>query len=301
MAITHGRFAHIINPVASDPGSRFNFVQQVTFNSMLAARRMAEQTKSEQICINFYSSQFPEDRGMLPEEFYATQDLDRSILDNYALQNGRKLPFLADIINRVYLETDEDYMIYTNVDIGLMPSFYMAVDEAVRSGLDAFTINRRSISEKYTSVEQLPEMYADPGEPHRGWDCFVFRREIIPDLNLGQVCVGAPLVGLAMLANLIVFSNNFKQFTEEHWTFHIGNDRKWNRKANQVYARHNRMELQSILPELSTRIGGFPIDSPPGVYLRNHNNPIRAWFYEWTRSLYIPVKFTKKLKRSSLS
>jgi hypothetical protein len=273
----------------------------MTFNSMHAARQTAEKLAGKQIRVNFYSAQYPEDHVMLPSGFFATPDLDRSILDIYPIQNGRKLPFLADIISRAFHSSDDEYIIYTNVDIGLMPSFYVRVVEAIRSGLDAFTINRRSISDHFNSIEQLPQMYADPGEPHRGWDCFVFRRDIYLDMRLGQLCVGAPLIGLAMLTNLLAFSTKFKQFTDEYLTFHLGNDRKWGRKHNQIYAKHNQNEIQRLLPGLDALIGGFPPSTPLAIYLRNHSNPIRAWLYDQMRSIYIPAKFTKPFKHNRQS
>lgn len=290
--------AHIVNPVAVKQDSRFYFIQQVTFKSMQIAKETCEKYAQGEININLYSAQFPEDRAIVPEGFIVSPDLDRSILDLYSIPNGRKLPFISDVISRVSSTSTDDIVIYTNVDIGLVPDFYRNVVTLIKSGYDAFTINRRSISDHYQSIEQLPLMYTDHGEPHRGWDCFVFRREICSDLHLGYICVGAPLIGLAMLANLMAFSKKFTQFTEEHWTFHLGNDRKWRDKANRIYARHNQQEIQRLLPELDVKIGGFPLHTPPAVYIRNHSNPIRAWIYDGIRSVYFPAKFIRPFNRT---
>ena len=282
--------AHILNPVAVPAESPFAFAQQVTFESMRAARAFA----APEIQVELYTAQYPEDRLILPRGFTPTPDLERSILDLGTFEPRRKLPFLADILERLYGASEAEYFIYTNADIGLLPHFYRFVAAAIREGYDAFTINRRTIPARYTSLEALPAMYADLGEPHRGWDCFVFRRDVLPRFDLGKICLGAPLVGLTMLANLMSTALRFRQYTREHLTFHLGNDRRWNSGKQSAYARHNRREALRILRSLDTALGGFPSGSPPARYLRWQRTPWRAWLYRQLMRVYIPARFTRK-------
>ncbi len=78
----------------------------------------------------------------------------------------RKLPLIKDILGRLYDASDAEYFIYTNVNIGLMPNFYVAVNAIIESGYDAFVINRRTISlrcrESGIEVPPLPQMAQVP-------------------------------------------------------------------------------------------------------------------------------------------
>lgn len=286
------KIAHIINPVAAEIGSRFHFVQQVTYHTMQVARSFS----ARDVEIEFLSVQYPEDHEIIPENFSCTPDLERSVLDLGSFRHPRKLPLLFDILSLADENSSAEYLIYTNVDIGVMPYFYRSVATYIREGFDAFTINRRTISEHYQDFAEIPLMYADFGEPHRGWDCFVFRREIIPDFRLGSVCVGAPLIGLALLSNLMVYSEKFRQFKKEHLTFHLGNDRSWHNSPFVDYATHNQRQVLQILRELDTESGGFSRQSPPGRYLFYQRYPILARLYAALMKLYIPAKYTRHIR-----
>lgn len=282
--------AHLINPVAVPAEHPLAFAQQVTFESMRAARRYA----LLEIQVDLLSAQYPEDHAIRPSDFIPTPDLTRSILDFGHFEPPRKLPLLADILERLYHASEAEYFVYTNVDIGLMPHFYRFLAAAIAEGHDAFTINRRTISARYTTLEALPLMYADLGEPHRGWDCFVFRRDVVPRFALGKICLGAPLVGLTMLANLMTNARQFRQYTREHLTFHLGNDRRWNSGRQSAYAAHNQREALRILRNLDSTLHGFPNGSPPARYLRWQRSPWRAWLYRQLMRIYIPARFTRK-------
>jgi hypothetical protein len=285
--------AHIVNPVYVPPTSRFYFIQKVTYESMRVAREYALPALE----VDLFSAQYPEDHSVLPAGFHQTPDLDRSVLDLGKFSPPRKLPLLSDIIQRLYTASEAEYFIYTNVDIGLQPHFYQTVSRFLIEGHRAFTINRRIISEDYDKLDQLPLMHADSGEPHRGWDCFVFPRENVPLFHLGKVCLGAPLVGLVLLTNLIAFHDTFRQFPDEHLTFHIGDDRAWHGWRNP-YAAHNRREALNLLTDLDRLIGGFPRHSPPGSFLANHRHPFRAMLYDASRQVHIPLRFIQPMKRA---
>jgi hypothetical protein len=179
---------HIINPVIVDKSSDLYRAQPITFETMRIARDLA----LDLVEVSLLTAEYPEDRALVPEWFQPTPDLERSILDIGTFRKERRLPLLVDILNRLYTAApDADYLIYTNVDIGLMPYFYTAVKHMTEIGYDAFVINRRTIGKEHYDVQKLDLMYCEIGEKHPGYDCFVFKKSLYPTFKLGTACVGA--------------------------------------------------------------------------------------------------------------
>lgn len=286
------KMAHIVNPVLVHESSDLSIAQPITFETMQSARRFA----AGQVEVELHTAQYPEDHPMVPAGFSRTPDLERSVLDYGHFEKHRKLPLLRDILDRLYQATEAEYLIYTNVDIGLQPQFYLALNRFIEAGYDAFVINRRTISDRFTTVEQIPLMYAQIGEPHRGWDCFVFKRDAYTGYKLGSICLGAPRVGLVLLANLIAQADSFKEFKNQHLTFHLGNDRGWRGRGYSDYAAHNTQETLRILAELEGERGPFERSSPPGSFLFKHRR--LGFVYElWARYVHIPVEAKRRLSR----
>jgi hypothetical protein len=209
---------------------------------MIAAKEEAE----GKVEVELLTAQFPEDRSMVPTEFKATEDLSRSVLDLGDFKLQMKLPILADILERMYTESDAEYLIYTNVDIGLYPEFYAKVNRIIESGLDAFIINRRRLSADYTSVDDLADIYTDKGKKHPGFDCFVFHRDLFPQLVLKEVCIGVPFIGITLSQNLFALSKNFELFENEILTFHIGMEIIKGR-APREYFKYNQAQFWSAM------------------------------------------------------
>lgn len=241
------RLAHVINPVAIGPGSDLHIAQPVTFASMHFARQFSPSLYDVQLL----TAQYPEDHAVIPGFFTRTPDLTQSVLDYGSFSKPRKLPLIRDILDRLVEATDADHLIYTNVDIALMPGFYAAVCKLIEGGLDAFVINRRTISKQYTSPAELPLMYAEIGTPHLGFDCFVFRREHYARYDLGNTCIGAGGVGMMLTANLICFSERFMEFGNSHLTFHIGNDEGWRNRTLSDYSDYNLKEVMGVFRRLA--------------------------------------------------
>lgn len=254
------RFAHIVNPFSAKPGSHHAIAQPVSFASMLRAAKEAEGIAA----VELFTTQFPEDRTILPAGFTATRDLDRSVCDVAQVAGKRKLPLLGDILGRLHEASDADYFIYTNADIALMPGFYKMCAHFADKGYDAFVINRRRIPARFDSPAQLEEMYAEAGETHTGYDTLVFRRSLFEKFTLGNVVIGIPYGDTVLIHNLYAFAENFRLFTGKHLTFHLGMEltREWG-EADQY--RHNRKELKRILRILYPhfRIANFPGASLP--------------------------------------
>jgi len=259
------KIVHIINPVLVDESSDLFAAQPITFETM----RIAQEFARGHVDVALYSAQYPEDRPIIPEWFQMTPDLDRSILDIGSFHAKRKLPLIKDILDRLYDASDAEYFIYTNVDIALMPHFYITINKLFDAGYDAFVINRRTITDdRYQSIEEIPRMYSELGEPHPGHDCFVFKRDVYPRYRIGTVCIGINWVGRALIYNLACHAKNFKEFKRKHLTFHIGNDKIWKRGEYTDYVAHNKSETLRVLAELEEEYGILDKEEILASYLR---------------------------------
>lgn len=288
------KIAHIVNPVVVDKSSDLFIAQPITFETMRRAKKFAV----PEISVELFSAQYPEDKSMVPVDFTQTPDLDRSVSDVAEFKARWKLPLFKDILDRLYDASNADYFIYTNVDIALRPEFYYAVGSFIQQGYDSFVINRRTISDDYSAVEELNRMVADPGQLHRGWDCFIYPRRYYPRFKLFDVCLGSSRAGLALLANLVAFSHQFKEFKDEYLTYHIGDSRSWIRKEVLDYHAHNTAELMRILSALETECGPFSRNSIPGSYL--YRKRIFGLLYDaWSRHVYLPPGLSRFLNRIS--
>lgn len=245
------RLAHLVNPVRVGPESDLFVAQPVTFATMLQARNA---TPSD-ISVILLATGFPQDLEDLPEGILATPPLERSIRDLPGFNaSHRPLPFLADILDRLLEASDAEALVYSNVDIAVLPEFYSVVAGYLRRGYDAFVINRRTISDQFTSPDQIPDMIRQArngGTPHPGYDCFVFQRCLAGRFNLGHACIGANWSGRVLLANMVRHSRRFQEFRDLRLTFHIGDRRDWSRDQHNPYNQHNATELSRLLGPLS--------------------------------------------------
>jgi hypothetical protein len=247
--------SHIIHPVIVDSSCDLVVAQPITFETMKIAREFT----TDAFDISLYAIQYhDEDRIPLPECFIRVPEITRSIADIKTFKKRRKLALIKDILDALYeIAHDAEYLIYTNVDIALQPYFYQAVVRIIEQGYDAFVINRRTISDRYSSVNEIPLMYAEIGESHRGYDCFIFRRDIYPRFKLGTICIGTAWIGRTLLANMVTYSTKFKEFQNEHLTFHIGDSLPWRQDEYRDYFQENRNEYLKIFHQLETEHGEF--------------------------------------------
>lgn len=260
------KVAHIVNPVKVGEASDLYIAQPVTFVSMEAARRFS----SHEVDVSFFTAQYPEDRCIIPGGFVPAPDLERSVPDTRDFKIPRKLPLIKDILDRLYDNTSDEheYLIYTNVDIGLQPYFYRSVSTIAARGYDAFIINRRTIPDTYRHPGELPLMYGEVGESHKGWDCFVFKRSLYPRFRLGTACIGTGWIGRVLITNMAAFARRFKIFTDLHLTFHIGNEKSWKSGDYNDYLQHNRNECRKILETFEKELGPFDRTKIPGRFFR---------------------------------
>ena len=242
----------MINPVIVDKSSDLYIAQPITFETMQKAKKFAE----DQVEVALLTAQYAEDRALIPDGFRLTPDLERSVLDLGSFQKKRKLPVLADILDRLYeVAADAEYLIYTNVDIAVLPYFYVTVNALIERGYDAFVINRRTVEAIYDSPAEIPLMYAEAGNKHPGFDCFVFKREVYPQYELGGVCLGIPWIDHVLIINLVCHARNFSVFRKLHATFHLGDSQTWLKEKYADYYAHNKGEAREVLTALEQTHG----------------------------------------------
>lgn len=244
------KLAHIINPFRAKETQDLFLAQPITLKTMETAQDFS---RAYGLDVELYAVYYPEDEEVVPSKFIKTPPLDRSVLDVAKIQFKvpRRFPLLRDILDRIYVLTNADYLIYSNVDIALMPFFYVTIAKFIEKGFDGFSITRRTISKDYKGVEDIPLMYSEYGKNHPGQDCFVFKRDHYPSYQLFDVCVGAGGVGKAMLYNVICNAQKFRVFRNVHLTFHLGDDRRESVDAGYTqfgdYGRHNIYQVRQSI------------------------------------------------------
>lgn len=239
------KLAHIINPVNVTNFSDLHNAQPITFESMRLAKDFSVYKDSITLC----TTQYEEDHQIIPSFFQKCSNLERSVLDVNPKLTKRKLPLINDILNKLIEIPNQDYYIYTNVDIALMPHFYDAVYHYINKGHDAVVINRRRLSKKYKSVTELPMMFSDIGKSHPGFDCFVFKKELLQQFELDSICVGISFLEVSLVHNIFSFAQNPLYVPDAHLTFHIGMDVLVSRD-NDFYRHNKSIFFNSISPKI---------------------------------------------------
>lgn len=275
--------AHIVNPFRADKSSDLYTAQPITLQSMINAREKAKGIVSVDLMV----AQFKEDTGMVPAEFKHTRHLDRSVLDRHSFEKKIKLPLIMDILERMYESSTAEYLIYTNIDIGLYPDFYVSVNDFINQGYDAFIINRRRLKSHFTEVSDLPVIYQQQGKSHPGFDCFVFHRRIFPKLKLEGICIGVPFIEISFSQNLMALSSKFRLFDRETLTFHIGEE-IYRKRAPKDYFKYNQKQFWKIVPQLW-----------PDLALRKFPYYQLVWplrIIKWGLHPCIPIRLVLKLE-----
>jgi len=275
------KIAHVVNVFSPDYNSELYTAQPITLESM----RMAQEFVRGEVHVELFAAYYEEDAHVVPDYFSKTKPLTRSVLEAGSFHKKRKLPLIADILQRLFDATDADYLIYTNNDIILQPCFYQAVNVFIAGGIDAFIINRRRIKGDYTNVSELPLIFAEMGKSHPGFDCFVFKRDIFPKMHLEDICIGVPFIGVTLAHNLFCFARKFKLFDDVHLTKHIGMEILGQRDE---FYWHNRKAFNKNLKKLKPhiQISKFPYA----------DKPLFSRYYKWGRNPSLFVFMNLKLE-----
>jgi hypothetical protein len=243
------RLRHVVSPFAAAPGSPAARIQATTFASMEAAREFAAGAGAAAE-VSLRAAVLAADREHAAGWFADIRTLDRSAADYDLFQVRRPLPFLFDIIAAA-ADGGVEHMILTNVDICPLPHFYLAVSRLLDYGFDALIINRRTVADCGTSADQLPLLWADPGRPHEGYDCFVFGAAAARRFLRNDAVVGAGGVMRGLIYNLVASAQRLLILTDVHLTCHVGDDKEWGRPELRDSIEHNWREAVAVLRPLA--------------------------------------------------
>ena len=274
---------HIVNPFHAEEGSDLARAQPITFESMRRAKQAAEKLMG----ITLMSAQFEEDQSAVPDGFRATKNLIRSTHDVEGLPDTLKLPFITDILDRGLQQSDAEWIIYTNVDIGLKPDFYQWCLHFIKQGYDAFIINRRRIPTDDAKVYHLDEIYREAGRSHPGFDCFVVRRDVLEKFSLADIAIGVPFIGIAMAQNVFALAEKPRVFDDRFLTFHLGME-LFAKRAPRPFVNYNRAQFRRAMEPL------YPMmDSRKWPY-GNRSFPERMM--RWGLNPSLPIKLALRLE-----
>ncbi len=230
------KLAHIINVTEITEAKKRSYLhiaQPLTMKTMIIAKQLA----APMVSIDLVAVKHEAEMVNIPEEFNWAPDISKYAWEYIeslrTIESKKPLPRMIDIIMSLYSFSDADYFIYTNLDIGLYPSFYLRVKELIDLGFDAFCINRRDLPKTLRGTvldeKAIDLIFSTEGKgiAHPGIDCFVFKREIVPHLQLGNVYVGFPPVGQVLKTQIQRNAENFTWIKGKAWTFHLGLDSPW--------------------------------------------------------------------------
>ena len=268
------KISHIINPFYAKAGNRsyLDVAQPITFETMVNAKNFAFKSG---IDVELMTSQFFDaDLHNVPEDFVRTPHLKSSILD-YKKFSGKQLtlPRIHDILHSAYDNSNADYIVYTNVDIALMPNFYKRVYNLItKRNFQSIVINRvdipKVLGRGVITKDNLNSAYLyTDGLWHPGWDCFVFKRSIIPKMRLNNVFIGFAPIGKTVLSQIYEHTRSGKLLwvtnallEKNKFTFHIGRDRSHLGSELVEYREYNESEASSLInKELVAAIYGRDI------------------------------------------
>ena len=227
------KFAHLINPFkcAEDNSSYLYYAQPITFKSMYNAQLEALKVG---IDIKLYTVNYPEDDEIIPEYFIKLPHLKKSTMSEFPkIARNRKLPIIQEMFNSILQNSDADYIIFTNSDIGVQKNFYKKVNEFIhKDNLKSFIINRRDNIPKFKDKKRLTDknldiIYKEIGQTHPGKDCFIMHRKILEKINMNLMFTGYPPWGFKLHSCMKKIDKKTHLYTNKYLTFHLGNDSVW--------------------------------------------------------------------------
>lgn len=249
------RIAHVVNVTEINDINKLSYLhiaQPVTLKTLGVAKKAAEKI----VDVDLFAIKHKDERVEIPTEIKWLKDIEKyawEFID--PLLNAlphKPLPRLIDIINGLFEESDAEFFIYSNLDIGVYPNFYIYVNDLINKNLDAFCINRRTLPKEFNGIlineNNFELCYLMNGVSHPGIDCFVFKREIVPLLTLNNVFVGYPPVGKVLKSQIDRNSRNFQWIKYARVTFHLGNDVVW-KGEKSLYWIENEREAEGLFDE----------------------------------------------------
>lgn len=263
------RITHLISPFSCPSESEAAWIQQMSIDSILAASQTCTEAQ-----LTLASTCLKDEEKSAPAFGERLSSMTRNSRD-LGLSELSPRPLLNDLISKLS-EVQADAYIYTNMDIGLMPQFYSYVVQQLNKGHDALVINRRRLAHKHSQSSSLAELQSDLGRSHPGFDCFVFKAELLPKLLLGDLILGVPFVEVSLAHNLFALASKPLYVPDAHLTFHVGGDvlpiPNAQAKAHNrsIYHREIKPQLQSQFELKKFPYGSIPF---PARALKHIANP----------------------------
>ena len=106
---------------------------------------------------------------------------------------------------------------------------------------------------KFNHEKDLSVITAEAGMEHPGFDCFIFKRDLVEKMVFGDVVLGLPGAGNDLFFNLFCLADNPVLYTQKHLTFHVGTElvKRWGTKEEE---RWNFLEYRKVVAALESRI-----------------------------------------------
>jgi len=236
------KIAHIINITEINEAKKkrhLHIAQPLTMKSMVLAKKMAKGIME----IELFAIKHKSEEVDIPEGFKWTEDMDtyawEHIKELKSVKPHKPLPRIHDIISNLYKSSDAEYLIYTNLDIALCPNFYIRVKELIEEGYESIFINRRDLPKTYHDIpldeNNLELAFTIEGLMHIGIDCCIFKRNIVPSMQFGNVFIGFPPIGQVIKSQAELHSQKSIWIKDEKLTFHIGRDQHWDNRADPYF------------------------------------------------------------------
>lgn len=236
-----------MSPYACPTGSEGDVIQKTTFIAMARARNFAG-GRADIDLIAVPDGRAP---AYMPDFFRKAKEMTRAVQDVHHFAVPRNLPLLFDILERgMAAAAGAEFIIFTNADICPMPYFYGAVAALLTLGFDCLIINRRTTGSFPIDPRWSDLVPADYGTSHPGFDCFVFPIKFGSLFARSDACVGAGFAMRSLLYNLVAFSQNMLIVTDAHLTYHIGDDKVWDRPELSDYVTFNQQNAVAVLKTL---------------------------------------------------
>jgi len=145
--------------------------------------------------------------------------------------------------------------------------------------LKAFTINRVTVPKtkqgnvEYTTLD-LDIIYKLSGEAHPGHDCFVMKREIFEQINMGNIFLGYPPVANLLTIQTVSLAKPYRRFKslELNATFHLGQDKSW-KESTDKNLNYDKINFANA----------FDLRDVWSTHCKFSNNTIRKRNKKWTQ------------------
>lgn len=198
--------------------------------------RAAEYARAHGVVVDLVAACYKRDLARLARPpFRAARPLEHSF------NGSKRLPLLAEILERGVESSAAPWVVYTNSDIIMREDAYVRIAELVRSlrGVDtAFSVTRRDIP-PVDRESTLAEVEATEGVAHKGHDTFVMPRGFAARLaraGLGRLAIGYSPVGCFLLQALAQLGP-VEIARDSGWTLHTtATDEAGGGAAKEAYA-----------------------------------------------------------------